>query len=226
MIVCQISNRIFWRATVLQPIITQDHSETMAHRLCITKHQYCRKRPCGCRESNQGMFYVVFQQGQLQICSWVFCFGQTWGHRIISWLRGLALFRFSGDKNTSENRQCLIATYVCAINVENKPQLRCTEKVCPYLFSPHWPFSDCTWGSAWRLKNCGMFSQKVVFVIGRRWQKKKKRERIRGRKWVPLFTSLSYTFQADANAPGGACIWSHVTSTWKSERPSPCPRHI
>lgn len=51
-----------------------------------------------------------------------------------------------------------------------------------------------------------MFSQKVVFVIGRRWQKKKKRERIRGRKWVPLFTSLSYTFQADANAPGRACI--------------------
>lgn len=40
-------------------------------------------------------------------------------------------------KNTSENRQCLIATYVCSINVENKLQLRCTEKVCPYLFSPH-----------------------------------------------------------------------------------------
>lgn len=47
-----------------------------------------------------------------------------------------------------------------------------------------------------------MFSHEVGFVTGKRWKKKeKKQERIRGRKWVPLFTSLCYTFQDDANAP-------------------------
>lgn len=37
-----------------------------------------------------------------------------------------------------------------------------------------------------------------MYVMGRR--KQSEEERIRGRKWVSLFTSLSYSFQADADA--------------------------
>lgn len=97
----------------------------------------------------------------------------------------------------------------------------------PNLFPPHCSFCDWRLCSTCPFKNCNMFSHKVDFVTGKGWKKnEKKQERIRGRKWVPLFTSLSYTFQDDANAPGKTCIWSHVTTTWKPERSSPCACQI
>lgn len=48
-------------------------------------------------------------------------------------------------------------------------------------------------------------------------------ERIRGRKWVSLFASLSYSFQADRVRPHHrvACSWSHMISRGITKHSAP-----
>ncbi len=61
------------------------------------------------------------------------------------------------------------------------------------------------------------------------WRRKQRaEERIRGRKWVSLFTSLSYSFQADTDRlhQSLACSWSHMIGRYNYEKLHPPPPSV
>lgn len=64
-------------------------------------------------------------------------------------------------------------------------------------------------------------------IVTLMWRRKRSEvERIRGRRWVSLFTSLSYSFQADTDRPhqSPACRWSHMICRRAAKRYALRPR--
>lgn len=113
MIVCQISNRIFWRATACQPIITQDSQRDSGTLSLHHETSVLQREALLLQRKSQGIVLRCDPTGtvvNLQL--------RTQHH--LPAPRSCIFFRFSGDKNTSGTHLCLIATCVCAINVSRK----------------------------------------------------------------------------------------------------------